>query len=241
MRFISLVVITSLALTGCSQIPTEQSNPDEPSTEQQTETESSELDAVDPGDGEEVVPSDEQSANAPDATDDFQAGAGQYVAIETLEEAAVIAANTWERFEQQGVVETRADANLVLVYNPDQKDEYSAAVFNTAENTSELVFDTRGFTSAWAFLLLSEPEMIQDTYFGTHPAGFTLEYDDPSFGRFGFNYLTDGEVMVGAWFEQVPGNPDSVAIITYDFEVQQQWKDRLDVAVEEFLAEQPTE
>ena len=221
MRIFSLLIASAFVLTGCAAAETEQSTPDESSVEsEQPETES------------QITP------------DDFpDTDSSEYVTIETIEEAAIIAANTFDKFDKRGIVETlRGEAgNVILVHNPNQKDNYSAAWINTADDSAELIFDAREFTSAWPFLLLSEPGNLANTYFGAQPGGFTLEYEDPSFGRYGYNYLTDGEDLLGAWWYLEQGNPESAVVITYNYDVDQKWIDRLDAEVEEFLAEQPAE
>lgn len=223
MRTFSLLLASAFILTGCAA--TEVDN-----TEEETASESSE--------------SSEQSAIPQLAPDDLpDVDSSEYVTIETIEDAAIIAANTFDKFDKQGLVETlRGEAgNVVLVHNPEQKDNYTAAWINTADDSAELIFDAREFTSAWPFLLLSEPGNLENTYFGPQPGGFTLEYDDPTFGRYGYNYLTDGEDLLGAWWFLEPGNSQSAVVITYNYEVDQKWIDRLDVEVEKFLAEQPAE
>ena len=223
MRSFSLLLASAFILTGCAAAEVD-------NTEEETASESSE--------------SSEQSAIPQLAPDDLpDVDSSEYVTIETIEDAAIIAANTFDKFDKQGLVETlRGEAgNVVLVHNPEQKDNYTAAWINTADDSAELIFDAREFTSAWPFLLLSEPGNLENTYFGPQPGGFTLEYDDPTFGRYGYNYLTDGEDLLGAWWFLEPGNPQSAVVITYNYEVDQKWIDRLDVEVEKFLAEQPAE
>ena len=231
MRKLATLLVTGLVLVGCSSAP-DQEETAEPNN---PETDSSQTDSSE-GSSELENPN-----NDVDALPDLEAD--EYQTIESIEEAAIIAANTFDRFQEDGIVETlRGEAgNVVLVHNPDQKDQYSAAWINTSDDAAELIFDTREFTSAWPFLLLSEPGNLENTYFGGQPGGFTLEYDDPSFGRYGYNYLTDGQFLLGAWWFLEPGDSSSAVVITYDYAVQQKWKDRLDVAVEEFLAEQPAE
>ena len=221
MRKIALILASALVVSGCAAVETETNN-EQPELEQESsQTETPQL--------------------TPDDLPDTDSN--EYVTVETIEEAAIIAANTFDTFDKEGLVETlRGEAgNVVLVHNPDQKDNYSAAWINTADDTAELIFDAREFTSAWPFLLLSDPGNLENTYFGPQPGGFTLEYDDPSFGRYGYNYLTDGEKLLGAWWYLEEGNPQSAVVITYNYEVDQKWIDRLDVEVERFLAEQPSE
>ena len=226
MRFFSILLISTFDLTGCAAAETEQSTSDESSMGLEEQ-------------------SDEGSSDSPDLAPDAlpDVDSSEYVTVESIEDAAVIAANTFEKFDKDGIVETlRGEVgNVILVNNPDQKNNYSAAWINTIDDTAELIFDARDFTSAWPFLLLSEPGNLENTYFGAQPGGFTLEYDDPSFGRYGFNYLTDGEELLGAWWYLEEGNPESAVVVTYNYEVDQKWIDRLDVEVEEFLAEQPAE
>lgn len=226
MRFFSILLISAFALTGCAAAETEQSTSDESSMGLEEQ-------------------SDEGSSDSPDLAPDAlpDVDSSEYVTVDSIEDAAVIAANTFEKFDKDGIVETlRGEVgNVILVNNPDQKNNYSAAWINTIDDTAELIFDARDFTSAWPFLLLSEPGNLENTYFGAQPGGFTLEYDDPSFGRYGFNYLTDGEELLGAWWYLEEGNPESAVVVTYNYEVDQKWIDRLDVEVEEFLAEQPAE
>lgn len=229
MRIFSILIISAFVLTGCAAAETEQSSQDGSSVE----SEQTEQDSNDEGlDSPEITPDD-----FPDVE------SSEYVTVETIEEAAIIAANTFDKFDKEGIVETlRGEAgNVILVNNPDQINNYTAAWINTADDSAELIFDAREFTSAWPFLLLSEPGNLENTYFGAQPGGFTLEYEDPSFGRYGYNYLTDGEELLGAWWYLEQGNPESAVVITYNYDVDQKWIDRLDVEVEEFLAEQPAE
>ena len=221
MRIFSILIVSAFVLTGCSAAEPEQAAQDESSVETEQPTEAPQL--------------------TPDDFPDVESS--EYVTIETIEEAAIIAANTFDKFDKQGLVETlRGEAgNVILVHNPDQKDNYSAAWINTADDSAELIFDAREFTSAWPFLLLSEPGNLENVYFGPQPGGFTLEYEDPSFGRYGYNYLTDGEKLLGSWWYLEQGNPESAVVITYNYEVDQKWIDRLDVAVDDFLSEDSSE
>ena len=223
MRKIAILLASGLILSGCAAA--------EPIAEETTETQQ-ESNQTEQPQSEQLTPDD-----LPDVE------SSEYQTVDSIEDAAIIAANTFDQFDKVGMVETlRGETgNVILVHNPDQKDNYSAAWINTADDTAELIFDAREFTSAWPFLLLSEPGNLENTYFGPQPGGFTLEYDDPSFGRYGYNYLTDGEKLLGAWWYLEEGNPQSAVVITYNYEVDQRWIDRLDVAVEDFLAEQPSE
>jgi len=222
-RKIAILLASGLILSGCAAA--------EPAAEETTETQQ-ESDRTEQPQTEQLTPDD-----LPDVD------SSEYQTVDSIEDAAIIAANTFDQFDKVGMVETlRGETgNVILVHNPEQKDNYSAAWINTADDTAELIFDAREFTSAWPFLLLSEPGNLENTYFGPQPGGFTLEYDDPSFGRYGYNYLTDGEKLLGAWWYLEEGNPQSAVVITYNYEVDQRWIDRLDVAVEDFLAEQPSE
>ncbi len=223
MRKIAILLASGLILSGCAAA--------EPTVEETTETQQESNQTEQPQTGQ-LTPDD-----LPDVD------SSEYQTVDSIEDAAIIAANTFDQFDKVGMVETlRGETgNVILVHNPEQKDNYSAAWINTADDTAELIFDAREFTSAWPFLLLSEPGNLENTYFGPQPGGFTLEYDDPSFGRYGYNYLTDGEKLLGAWWYLEEGNPQSAVVITYNYEVDQRWIDRLDVAVEDFLAEQPSE
>jgi len=222
-RKIAILLASGLILSGCAAA--------EPTVEETTETQQESNQTEQPQTGQ-LTPDD-----LPDVD------SSEYQTVDSIEDAAIIAANTFDQFDKVGMVETlRGETgNVILVHNPEQKDNYSAAWINTADDTAELIFDAREFTSAWPFLLLSEPGNLENTYFGPQPGGFTLEYDDPSFGRYGYNYLTDGEKLLGAWWYLEEGNPQSAVVITYTYEVDQRWIDRLDVAVEDFLAEQPSE
>ena len=247
MRIFSILLISTFALTGCAAAETEQSTSDESSmgSEQQSDQDSNNQDSAEPDIEDFPDSNDEGSSDSPDLSPDDlpDFDSSEYVTVDSIEDAAIIAANTFDKFDKDGIVETlRGEAgNVVLVNNPDQKDDYSAAWINTIDDTAELIFDARDFTSAWPFLLLSEPGNLENTYFGAQPGGFTLEYEDPSFGRYGFNYLTDGEELLGAWWYLEEGNPESAVVVTYNYEVDQKWIDRLDTEVEEFLAEQPAE
>jgi len=222
-RKIAILLVSGLILSGCAAA--------EPTAEETTDSQQESNQNEQPQ-AEQLTPDDLPNVDS-----------SEYQTVDSIEDAAIIAANTFDQFDKVGMVETlRGEmGNVILVHNPDQKDNYSAAWINTADDTAELIFDAREFTSAWPFLLLSEPGNLENTYFGPQPGGFTLEYDDPSFGRYGYNYLTDGEKLLGAWWYLEEGNPQSAVVITYNYEVDQRWIDRLDVAVEDFLAEQPSE
>ena len=230
MRKIAILLASGLILSGCAAA--------EPAAE---ETTAAQQDSSQSQTEQQQTEQPQTEQLAPDDLPDVESS--DYQTIDSIEDAAIIAANTFEKFDGEGIVETlRGETgNVVLVHNPDQKDQYSAAWIDTASDSAELIFDARDFTSAWPFLLLSEPDNLENVYFGPQPGGFTLEYEDPSFGRYGYNYLTDGEKLLGAWWYLEEGNPQSAVVITYNYEVDQRWIDRLDVAVEDFLAEQPSE
>ena len=153
----------------------------------------------------------------------------------TLDQAAMIALNTFIRFDQFGVVErqTNDQGEFVLVHNPNQKDDYGAAWFDLQTDDGVLLFDAHQFSSAWAYLVLSDPENRKNAYFQGSVGGFSLEYDDPTAGRFGYNYLTDGEVMNGAWWAVNREGVSRIYTIDYDFSVSEEWKQRLDTLVAE--------
>ena len=253
MRKLATLLVSGLFLAGCAS-PAEETTPADDSqgeSQSQEDSQNSASDGTDAPSVDEPGSSDSTDPDTPDVDDTNPSvtdplpdlASDEYQTIDDIEQAAIIAANTFDRFDKEGIVETlRGGAgDVVLVHNPDQKDQYSAAWINTNDNSAELIFDTRDFTSAWPFLLLSEPDNLENTYFGGQPGGFTLEYEDPSFGRYGYNYLTDGEYLLGAWWYLEPEDPSSAVLITYDFEVRDKWKDRLDEAVEDFLSEQPAE
>jgi hypothetical protein len=152
----------------------------------------------------------------------------------TLDQAAMIALNTFIRFDQFGVVErqTNDQGQFVLVHNPKQKDKYGAAWFDMQTDDGVLLFDAYQFSSAWAYLVLSDPENRKNAYFQGSVGGFSIEFDDPNVGRFGYNYLTDGELMKGAWWAVNRNGVSRVYTIDYDFDVSDEWKQRLDELVE---------
>lgn len=165
--------------------------------------------------------------------------------ISSLDDAVRIAANTFDKFNTTGIVEVieSPEGAVVLIHNPDQIMSYTAGWYNTVDGSGELIFDANEFTSAWLFLTLAQQreaiaagEDSAEIYFGEQPGGFTLELEDASFGRYGYNYLTDGEVLLGAWWQMDPNNPDGYVLLTYDYEVDQYYKDILDDQVDEFLA-----
>lgn len=151
----------------------------------------------------------------------------------TLDQAALIVLNTFVRFDQFGVVErqTNDQGEFVMVHNPDQKDSYSAALFDMQTDKGTLLFDAYQFSSAWAYLVLSDPENRKNAYFQGAVGGFSIEFDDPNLGRFGYNYLTDGELMNGAWWAVNREGVSRIYTIDYDFEVSDEWKQRLDELV----------
>jgi hypothetical protein len=152
----------------------------------------------------------------------------------TLDQAAMIALNTFIRFDQFGVVErqTNDQGEFVLVHNPNQKDKYGAAWFDMQTDDGVLLFDAYQFSSAWAYLVLSDPENRKNAYFQGSVGGFSIEFDDPNVGRFGYNYLTDGELMNGAWWAVSRDGVSRIYTIDYDFNVSDEWKQRLDELVE---------
>jgi hypothetical protein len=151
----------------------------------------------------------------------------------TLDQAALIALNTFIRFDQFGVIErqTNDQGEFVLVHNPNQKDKYGAAWFDMQTDEGVLLFDAYQFSSAWAYLVLSDPENRKNAYFQGSVGGFSLEFDDPTVGRFGYNYLTDGEVMNGAWWAVNRDGVSRIYTIDFDFNVTDEWKTRLDELV----------
>ncbi len=243
MRKLAILLVSALVLAGCASASEEVSAVDENQNSDPSQADDSATDdgADSETNGSESLDGDITDLPTTDPLPDLKAD--EYQTIETVEEAAIIAANTFERFDSDGIVETLRGqtGEVVLIHNPDQKDQYSAAWVDVQQDSAELIFNAREFTSAWPFLLFSEPASIENTYFGPQPGGFGLQFDDPSVGRSGYNYLTDGEYLLGAWWFLEPEDPSSVVLITYDYDVSQKWKDRLDRAVDDFLSEQPAE
>lgn len=234
MRGLVIAVATLLVLTGCAPAEDTEStgSTDTEQTEQAEQTEQS---------TESESQSSEPLVELP--LDAFPTES--LTPIATLDDAVRIAANTFDRFDKTGIVEVieSPEGEVVLIHNPDQLLSYTASWYNTIDGSGELIFDATEFTSAWPFLTLAQlnearenGEDFPEIYFGEQPGGFTLELDDPSFGRYGYNYLSDGEYLLGAWWQMDPNDPDAYVLLTYDFEVDQEYKDILDRQVDEFLA-----
>lgn len=165
--------------------------------------------------------------------------------ISSLDDAVRIAANTFDKFDSTGIVEVieSPEGEVVLIHNPDQLLNYTAGWYNTVDGSGDLIFDANEFTSAWPFLTLAQlnesranGEEFPEIYFGEQPGGFTLELEDATFGRYGYNYLTDGELLLGAWWQMNPNDPDGYVLLTYDYEVDDYYKNILDEQVDAFLA-----
>lgn len=156
----------------------------------------------------------------------------------TLDQAALIALNTFIRFDQFGIIErqTNEQGQYVMINNPAQKDKYSAAWFDMQTGDGVLILDAYQFSSAWAYLVMSDPENRKNAYFRGTVGGFTLEYDDPQAGRFGYNYLTDGELINGAWWAASRDGISRVYTIDYDYNLTAEWRARIDELVDAELA-----
>lgn len=155
-------------------------------------------------------------------------------------QAAMIARNTFQLFDEQGIVETfdSEEGAYVMVHNPAQKDSYMAAWFNEMTGESDLVFDAHEFTSAWAYFTMNNEEIADTVYFAPAVGGFTLQVDDPTFGPYGYSYTTDGKVLTSAsWLVTDDTGLQRVLTVDYNYQVSDEWKTRLDERVAEFLAE----
>lgn len=221
-------------LTGCaageptasptdssSQSPTESASPSESS---------SELPVIRPG-------------RVPGATtpEDFEFAPDYDPAVEvTPVQAALIARNSFQLFDEQGVVETfeTDEGTFVMVHNPDQKDSYMAAWFDEQSGEGDLIFDAHEFTSAWPYLIINEPEIADTVYYSPAVGGFTLQVNDPAFGPYGFTYTTDGRVLTSAsWLIADDNGTQRLATVNFEYSVSDDWKQRLDDTVAEFLVE----
>lgn len=179
----------------------------------------------------------------PDATmpSDFDLVEGFDPAAEvTPVQAALIVRNTFQLFDEQGIVETfdTDEGSFVMVHNPAQKDSYMAAWFNEVTGEGELVFDAHEFTTAWAYFTMNDEAIADTVYFAPAVGGFTLQVDDPTFGPYGYSYTTDGKVLTSAsWLVTDDTGMQRVLTVKYDYQVTDEWKQRLDEKVAEFLAE----
>jgi hypothetical protein len=156
----------------------------------------------------------------------------------TLEQAALISLNTFVRFDQFGIIErqTNEQGQFLMLHNPNQKDSYGGAWFDLQTDKGVLILDAYQFASAWAYLVMSDPENRKSAYFQGNLGGFSLQYDDPQVGRFGYNYLTDGELLTGAWWAASKDGVSRVYTIDFDYELTDEWANRLDGLVAEELA-----
>ena len=156
----------------------------------------------------------------------------------TPEQAALISLNTFIRFDQFGIIErqTNERGQFLMLHNPNQKDRYSGAWFDLQTDEGVLILDAYQFASAWAYLVMSDPESRENAYFQSTLGGFSLQYDDAEFGRFGYNYLTDGELLTGAWWTASKDGVSRVYTIDFDYELTDEWASRLDELVDEELA-----
>lgn len=155
-------------------------------------------------------------------------------------QAAIISRNTFQLFDEQGIVETfeSDEGTYVMVHNPAQKDSYMAAWFNEMTGESDLVFDAHEFTSAWAYFTMNDQEIADSVYFAPAVGGFSLQIDDPTFGPYGYSYTTDGKVLTSAsWLVTDENGLQRVLTVDYNYEVSEDWKSRLDERVAQFLKE----
>jgi hypothetical protein len=234
---IALAVLLPLGLlAGCASgdptaSPTNSSSATASPTESASPSESSsELPVITPG-------------RVPDATkpEDFDLAPDYNPAIEvTPVQAAIIARNSFQLFDEQGVVETfdTNEGTFVMVHNPDQKDSYMAAWFDEQTGKGDLIFDAHEFTSAWPYLIINEPEIADSVYFAPAVGGFTLQVNDATFGPYGYTYTTDGRVLTSAsWLISDENGTQRLATVNFKYSVSDEWKQRLDQTVEEFLAD----
>ena len=179
----------------------------------------------------------------PDATTpaDFETVEGFDPAAEvTPVQAAMIVRNTFQLFDEQGIVETfnTDEGEFVMVHNPAQKDQYMAAWFNEVTGEGELIFDAHEFSSAWAYFTMNDEAIADTVYFAPAVGGFSLQVNDPTFGPYGYSYNTDGKVLTSAsWLVTDDNGLQRVLTVDYNYQVSDEWKQRLDEKVAEFLAE----
>lgn len=220
------LLLTVGLLAGCaasdpSATPSDSASPSATETSSPTPTAGRDPDATTPADFDVVEGYDPEAELTP-------------------VQAAMIARNTFQLFDEQGIVETfdSEEGAYVMVHNPAQKDSYMAAWFNEMTGESDLVFDAHEFTSAWAYFTMNNEEIADTVYFAPAVGGFTLQVDDPTFGPYGYSYTTDGKVLTSAsWLVTDDTGLQRVLTVDYNYQVSDEWKTRLDERVAEFLAE----
>ena len=222
------LVLTVALLAGCAATDPSAS-PSDTASETVTPTESASPTATTGRDPEATKPGD------------FDLVEGYDPAAEvTPVQAALIVRNTFQLFDEQGIVESfeSTEGSYVMVHNPAQKDSYMAAWFNELTGESDLVFDAHEFTSAWAYFTMNDEAIADTVYFASAVGGFTLQVDDPTFGPYGYSYTTDGKVLTSAsWLVTDDAGLQRVLTVDYNYEVSDDWKQRLDEKVAEFLKE----
>ena len=176
------------------------------------------------------TPSESQSASPSDCLTQEEA-----VAVLSATDAATSMGFTERYFGTDG-------SEWVLVLNPAQEDDYTAAWFDTKTGEGELVYDGLTFSYMFGLVALSQDTENDELYFYEvqylcQDGGFSVISVDPQDdNEFGYRFYVSSDGLLAS-ANQIQGSVETGNVVQYEYSVEQRWIDGLDALVEELLSD----
>jgi hypothetical protein len=177
-----------------------------------------------------VSPSETQSASPSDCLTQEEA-----VSVLSATDAATSVGFTERYFGTDG-------SEWVLILNPAQEDDYTAAWFDTKTGEGELVYDGLTFSYMFGLVALSQDTENDELYFYEvqylcQDGGFSVISINPQDGNeFGYRFYVSSEGLLAS-ANQIQEGVETGNVVQYEYSVEQRWIDGLDALVEELLSD----
>lgn len=132
----------------------------------------------------------------------------------------------------------------VLILNPAQEDDYTAAWFDVSNGEGELVFDGLTFSYSFALttLLQASGDSENDEFMFSNPSfrceegGFSVSVSSPGDYDFGYRFLVGPDGLLESAIGLDNGKEYGLSI-DYEYSVEQRWLEGLDALANELLGQ----
>jgi hypothetical protein len=129
----------------------------------------------------------------------------------------------------------------VLILNPAQEDDYTAAWFNAETGEGELVYDGLTFSYLFGLVALSQNPEDDEIYFSDvayqcQDGGFTVISINPETGDdFGYRYYVSSQGLLDS-ANPISRRVETGDVVQFEYAVEPRWLEALEVLVDELLS-----
>lgn len=130
----------------------------------------------------------------------------------------------------------------VLILNPAQKEDYTAAWFDVDTGAGELVYDGLTFSYLYGLVALSQNPDDDEMYFydvqyRCQEGGFSVTSSDPQGDAdFGYRYYVSSDGLLAS-ANLLTGGAETGDVMQFEYSVEQRWIEGLDALVEELVSD----